>query len=158
MHKGLAFISTKDRAQSNVCWWLFFCAHWSCQKQKMQPIEAMQTSHCSSFFVAQSAAGHGLTNVASCCRFNACSGRGNMGYTLRSGRKISVPRILRLLYIVGIIFAIIGVVAAINLFNASTVSALNTAQHDRRTSNAVSPPLSALCMTPMHYNLVARCC
>ena len=45
---------------------------------------------------------------------------------------------MRLLHIVGIVFAIIGISAAVNLFSATTDSELASAQDDRSTSAKVS--------------------
>lgn len=45
---------------------------------------------------------------------------------------------MRLLHIVGIVFAVIGITAALNLFSAKNANDLASAQQDRKTSNAVS--------------------
>lgn len=64
-----------------------------------------------------------------------------MGYTLRVGmhkRRISCATAVESLNYLGIAFAIVGVIAALRLFNASTLSELSTAQHGRTISNRVS--------------------
>ena len=46
---------------------------------------------------------------------------------------------MRILHIVGIVFAVIGVVAALNLFSAKSENDFASAQQDRKTSNKVRP-------------------
>ena len=45
---------------------------------------------------------------------------------------------MRLLHIVGIVFAVFGISGAVNLFNAKSMADIASAQQDRKTSNRVS--------------------
>lgn len=64
-----------------------------------------------------------------------------MAYSCRTKRRktvtIKVTTMLRSLYILGIIFAAVGIVAALRLFNIKTAEDFNQAQHGRRVSNEV---------------------
>ncbi len=44
---------------------------------------------------------------------------------------------MRLLHVVGIVFAIIGIIGAVNLFNATSDADFASAQDNRRMSNRV---------------------
>ena len=73
------------------------------------------------------------------CRFELCSGKADVEVQLPiGGRKLSVARVMRVLHIVGVVFAVIGITAALNLFSAKNANDLASAQQDRKTSNAVS--------------------
>ena len=68
-----------------------------------------------------------------------CSGKADVEVQLPiGGRRLSVARVMRILHIVGIVFAVIGITAALNLFSAKNANDLASAQQDRKTSNAVS--------------------
>ena len=49
-----------------------------------------------------------------------------------------MARVMRLLHVVGVVFAIIGIVGSIHLFNANDESDVDNAQQHRKTSNGVS--------------------
>lgn len=59
---------------------------------------------------------------------------------------------MRLLHIVGIVFAIIGISAAVNLFSATTDSELASAQDDRSTSAKVSSTAFLCNALPEHIS------
>lgn len=72
------------------------------------------------------------------CRFELCSGKSHLEVRLPGGRTVSVARLMRLLHIVGIVLAVIGISGAVSLFNAKTMADLASAQQDRKTSSRVS--------------------
>ncbi len=72
------------------------------------------------------------------CRFERCSGKSHLEVRLPGGKTLSVARLMRLLHIVGIVFAAFGISGALNLFNAKTMADIASAQQDRKTSNRVS--------------------
>ena len=73
-------------------------------------------------------------------RFAFSSGKGQMAYSWQTRRRtvsIKVTTMLRSLYILGIIFAVVGIVAALRLFNIRTSEDFYQAQRGRRVSNEV---------------------
>ena len=69
-----------------------------------------------------------------------CSGKSHSEVRLPGGKTVSVARLMRLLHIVGIVFAVIGISGAVNLFNAKTMADVASPQQDHRTSSKVSCP------------------
>ncbi|KAL0052202.1 hypothetical protein WJX82_009712 [Trebouxia sp. C0006] len=67
--------------------------------------------------------------------FERCSGKSHLEVRLPGGKTLSVARLMRLLHIVGIVFAAFGISGALNLFNAKTMADIASAQQDRKTSN-----------------------
>lgn len=86
-------------------------------------------------------------------RFAFSSGKGQMAYSWRTRRhtiSIKVTTMLRLLYILGIIFAVVGVVTALRLFNIRTAEDFYQAQHGRKVSNEVSNMLFCSLLSQHH--------
>lgn len=86
-----------------------------------------------------------------------------MGFTLHVGmhkRRISYVTAVEPLNYLGVAFAIVGVIAALRLFDASTFSELSNAQHGRAISNRVSldNDFHLLCGTTPFIVLPSVCC
>lgn len=82
-----------------------------------------------------------------------------MAYSWQTRRRtasLKVTTVLRLLYIVGIIFAIVGIVAALHLFNIRTYEDFYSAQRGRTVSNKVSSTAcTQLCISRVYSFLAA---